>query len=160
MPSDPIRDFEHDHAHVNALVSKIRELLAAAEARATPSAEQNQGLARAFDELRDALLAHFAREEEALFPFIARQLPEFADAVERLQLSHDALCGTVLRISYLATASRGADTAPLIRILELFDRFDAAYEIHARDESDLLSAVSAHLDPHQRRELAGLIEGL
>jgi hypothetical protein len=152
---DPVRDFEHDHARLGALLSEVRELIQSLQKKGRFD-EVHGALCSRLDDLREELLFHFVREEEALFPFIAEQLPDLRDAVARLQSSHDTICGTVLRMSHMT----GALSGRLPRFLVLFERFEEAYSIHARDEREVLRNAGSRLGPEQRRLLAELVLGL
>jgi iron-sulfur cluster repair protein YtfE (RIC family) len=127
---DPVRTLEHTHGHLTRLVAEARS---DAESR---------------EVLREELLHHFANEEEALFPFVRRTMPSLAGAVDRLQASHDILCGALLRLTESPETTRH------------FERFEKAYAEHSRDEASLLDQLDRELEDAQRAELAELLRGL
>jgi iron-sulfur cluster repair protein YtfE (RIC family) len=152
---DPLRAFEHSHEHLTRRALEASELL-----RAFPSGtttEETRGRLRTcLEGLRDELLRHFAVEEEGLFPYIRAHVPAKAPIVERLALAHDAICGSVVRLAHAAATEGTAGAA----LSALYERFQAAYALHSREEADLLAELARILDAAQRSELAALLHGL
>jgi iron-sulfur cluster repair protein YtfE (RIC family) len=118
--------------------------------------EAREGLSALASELRDELLGHFADEEEGLFPFIREHVPKQREAVDRLQEAHDVICGALVRFSFLA--ERGGELSSEARLA--YERFQAAYGAHSRDEADLLDELARVLTPEQQAELEMLLRGL
>jgi len=150
---DPVQDLVHDHADIN------RRVLALGAAIRALDRNNASGMAVALvsqlGELRELLFLHFAREEEALFPFVAEAVPELAGQVHDMALAHDAICGALARMYHLAAAN-----AELNVILAVFARFEAAYASHAEAEAELLRRLTGRLDGAQRAQLAELVRGL
>ncbi len=155
---DPMEQFEHDHGELTTLVLAVKTALDDAQ-RGTILAEGLRSmLVSRVDDLRDDLVAHFAREEEGLFPFVVERLPDLQGVVEHVRIGHDTICGTLVRLSLAATmVSKRAEVALLTA---LFERFEVAYVAHSKEERDLLRTVRARLDEGQRRQLSALVEGL
>ena len=149
--ADPVRQLEHTHGHLNELAVDVKRLLA----EESTSAEARAELISALELLRDELLTHFANEEEALFPFIRANVPSKADAVERLEGAHDAICGAVTRLVYLA--AHEGDAAALGG---LHRRFESAYADHSQMEAMLFDELARGLTAIQRGELAVLMRGV
>lgn len=143
MP-DGLLPIRHDHAALNRRVLDASALVAARASSET--------LAAALVDLREELFAHFAEEEEGLFPFVAQVLPSLAARVHEMTIAHDAICAALSRACYAAQAS--ADH------LASYERFEEAYAVHARSESDLLDRLRGMLDEAQRDRLAQLIAEL
>src|SRR5688572_32711305 len=101
----------HDHADLNRRVLAI-----GARLRATSGEVSAAPLAGELDALREHLFMHFAREEEGLFPFVVRCVPELDAQVTAMEIAHDTICGGLARMCQLA-----AMAAPVARILLLFD---------------------------------------
>jgi len=154
-PTDPIREFEHSHGHLTKTALAIGQQLRddKGHARALSAAARKE-LLDLLESLRDELLQHFADEEEALFPFVRNVVPAKATVVDKLEASHDTICGSIVRIAHLA--SHGSD-APLVA---LYERFEHAYAEHSSDERHLFDELSRALDDAQRRELSALLRGI
>jgi Hemerythrin HHE cation binding domain len=151
VPPDPLDQLAHDHGQLSVLVF---EILHALEGEQTPPPPVEQGWLRDhLVELREALLLHFAREEEGLFPFLAQHFPEAAPRVEAMSLAHDGICGSVTRMAYLAEQR----SESLAAIAPTFRRFLEGYMSHSRLESELVQDFAGRLDAEQRAVLADLI---
>jgi iron-sulfur cluster repair protein YtfE (RIC family) len=155
--SDPVRRFEHSHARLTKLTLEVREAIQAERAGNSRHREQ---LVRSLETLRDELLEHFANEEEGLFPFLRSCVPAKAEAVDRLESAHDSVCGSVLRLVHLATRVHRSPRADRRALLDHFERFEAAYGAHSRDEAALFDEIGRVLDERQRTELASILRGL
>jgi iron-sulfur cluster repair protein YtfE (RIC family) len=127
---DPVRRLEHAHTHLTKLVLEVQSDFEKLEV------------------LREELLHHFANEEEGLFPFVRRVMPSMIEVVDRLQASHDIICGSLLRMAESPDTPRH------------FERFEKAYAEHSRDETALLEELGRWLEYAQRMELAEILRGL
>jgi iron-sulfur cluster repair protein YtfE (RIC family) len=152
---NPIGDFEHAHERIEALISRLREVVPAAPSQR--GSEHARALAEVLAKLRDELLGHFANEEEALFPLVRSGLPSQGPAVDRLEAGHDAICGAVVRLAHLA---QGNGHQAGRTFTELYERFVNTYAQHAREEAALLAHLADALDVTRRTELAELLRGL
>lgn len=147
--ADPVRELTHDHADLNRRVLEVGAMIAG---RRT---EPDGALVAHLSELREHLFLHFAREEEGLFPFVAEELPELAEHVNAMSIAHDAICGGLARMIHMASTE-----AKPIMLLNLFERFEAAYAQHATVEAELLRSLQGRLDADQLTRLAALVRGL
>lgn len=151
---DPVEALVHDHGHLSALlldVSATAERVREGELgwdEAIPEMEHAAGL------LRDALLEHFAKEEEALFPFVEEKIPRFAERCGVVRADHDVVCG---KLDALLRACRTRDHAAVVTTLAEFER---AYAVHSQKELELLREVATALDAEGRKALRELMEGL
>ena len=152
LMEDPVSELEHDHVAFSHAVEQLDSLLSQ---RARDEIGDLQ-IVNVIEKLRDELLVHFTREEEGLFPFLVRALPDVTPEVDRLLAGHDAVCGCVVRLAH----SLGGGLVHRDLTLALFDRFVRAYREHARSEVALLRSVGPRLDAEQRRALASLVRGL
>jgi hypothetical protein len=156
MPTtDAILELDHDHVELTKLVTELHGLLE--RARAGEAAAVQEDFAALLEGLRDDLFLHFAREEEGLFPFLASRLPDVRETVSAIEAVHDGICGTLSRVTHLA--ARGL-VEHLDALAVLFDRFEANYLAHAREERAFLRRVGPRLGAAQRAELAELVKGL
>jgi uncharacterized protein YyaL (SSP411 family) len=144
---DALADLVHDHADLNRQVLELGTLIASDEPAIASKAR--------LDDLREHLFAHFAREEEGLFPFVADHFPDLADRVNAMASAHDAICGAVARMCHLIAAGNSTQT-----LQPMFERFQVAYAQHARVESELLASLRDRLDDEQRVALATLVRDL
>lgn len=152
--SNPVREFEHRHEKLSKLALEVGRLL-----RSIPgSGEDARRLRTCLESLRDELVAHFAQEEEGLFPFVRANLPATAVQVDRLTLAHDAICGAVVRLAHAARASRPGEGGAVL--VSLYERFESAYGQHSREEAALFAELNTSLAPSQRAELVALLAGL
>jgi hypothetical protein len=143
---DPMRVLVHDHGDIDRRVVEIDTLF---------SQPSGMTLATKLGELCDVLFVHFAREEEALFPFVVEALPELQHDVRAMELAHDVICGALARACELSRAGEAGTT-----VERLFRRFQNAYAEHARVELAVLQAVEHRLDGRQRARLATLVAGV
>jgi hemerythrin-like domain-containing protein len=148
MP-DPVRQLEHTHGHLTKLVA---DLGASFRVDAVETADETIGLIRM---LRDELMAHFADEEEALFPFIRASVADVGPAVDRLETAHEALAQLLGAALRLAEGERSL--APL---RELHARFGVAYADHSVEEAALFDQLARRLGEEQRAELGRRLRGL
>lgn len=153
---DPLLALEHDHVHLSRLVAELRHMVADV-ARNDPRPELQEEVCATLAALRDDLFAHFAREEEALFPYLAGAFPELRPTVAKLESAHDRICGGISRI--LAIAEKGDAALRDQRALaaQLFARFDAEYGEHARQESDFLRNLGPRLDDDRREHVRQIL---
>jgi iron-sulfur cluster repair protein YtfE (RIC family) len=147
---DPLLALEHDHVHLSRLVSELR---AAFDGEPGDPEEMAATLAA----LRDDLFEHFAREEEALFPYLMEALPDLRSAIARLEDAHDRICGAVSRLHAVAAKGSSALREQHALAEQLFRRFDSDYIEHARHESEFLRSLSARLNEEQRTRVRALM---
>jgi len=145
---DPFLALGHDHVHLGRLVADLREMV--------PTSHPDLGPTLAA--LRDDLFHHFAREEEALFPYLVQTLPDLAPSIAVLESAHDRVCGAVSRLCALVEKSDVKEPSPLIA--HLFERLDAEYLDHARKESEFLRGLGERLSKEQRKHVRVLIQDI
>jgi iron-sulfur cluster repair protein YtfE (RIC family) len=160
---DPVRQFEHAHATLTNLTFEVRELIHA-EAQGSSELDgvaNRTRLVGLLGVLRDELLVHFANEEEGLFPFLRRHVPAKAGIVDRLESAHDTVCGSLVRLAHTAAQQPPARSAGRsAQLVEIYERFEAAYAAHSREEAGLFDEIGSALDREQRAELAEILRGL
>lgn len=158
--SDPLTVFVHDHGHLAVLVVELREALERARLGHRTPAAAHADVAERLERLREDLFLHFAREEEALFPYVLAKLPQFHGTVAGILAAHDGICGALSRMTHLARRGSGELAGQLPAILALFARFESAYGRHAGEEASLLRSLGDRLSAGERMELAELVRGL
>lgn len=153
---DPIEQLTHDHGHLGALVQAVAGALARIEQADELSEGAIDELVHGAETLRVALLEHFAREEEGLFPFVDKQVPALRPQVAGLLADHDAVIartGDLIRAAE-HTAGTGVGYAQCV---SSYDRFVEVYAGHAQSEQALLRAVDAALGAEARAALRALL---
>jgi iron-sulfur cluster repair protein YtfE (RIC family) len=160
LASDPVRRLEHSHVHLTKLAVEIRDLVRAEGADEEASVAARAQLVEHLEVLRDELLQHFANEEEGLFPFLRSQVPAKSEAVDRLESANATVCGSLVRLAHLAAQDRQALDAHRPALLAQYERFEAAYTEHSREEGGLFEELSRTLDPAQRAQLTEILRGL
>lgn len=156
---DPLDDLAHDHGELSVLVFEVLHALEHKASVPPPPVEQGW-LRRRLVDLREALLLHFAREEEGLFPFVGQHFPEAAPRVAAMEVAHDGMCGSVTRMAYLAEQGPDAFPRHLPAITVSFTRFLDGYVNHSRIETELIEELAGRLDAGQRVALAELLRGV
>jgi hypothetical protein len=141
-----LHSLEHDHVTLSQAVAELRAQAAAGR----PGFPDDEFIGK-LQKLAEELFEHFAREEEGLFPFISKALPDQAEAIAQMQAAHDRICGAASRIAQLG------DRPSAELALSLFQRFDAEYTGHAQREAEFLRSLSSRLTKAQRSELASVL---
>jgi hypothetical protein len=157
--TDPLDELEHDHGHLSAIVFELLNALDSKLSPPPPPVEQ-AWLHEHLVALREALLLHFAREEEGLFPFVEQHFADAAPRVADMAIAHDGICGTVTRMAYLAEPGAESFARHLPVITTSFARFLEGYVNHSRIETELVEELAGRLDATQRAALAELIRGI
>jgi iron-sulfur cluster repair protein YtfE (RIC family) len=150
---DPLVALEHDHVHLSRLVSDLRGAFDRGDA-------DPEDIAGTLASLRDDLFDHFAREEEALFPYLMEVLPDLRSSIARLEDAHDRICGAVSRLHSVAVKGSTAFREQHALAEQLFRRFDSDYVEHARHESELLRSLATRLSPEQRVRVRSIMAGI
>lgn len=124
----------------------------AAGSRVEPMADD---VVQALVELSEELFEHFAREEEELFPFVVRRLPDLAPKVASLVEGHDRICGAASRL--LALKDRAPTAGNLDLAASLFQRLVDVYADHSGREIELFAAIAPRLDAAALEEIATMM---
>ncbi len=156
---DLLERLQHDHGPLTRAVDQLRTLLDAKPDADTLS-ESWETFGDVSEYLRDELLEHFGREEEALFPFIVEALPDLNAQVLDLEAEHDSLCGAVSRLAHIAQRGQDVFEELFAQAQTTFARFETVYLLHAQKERDFLLAVARSLTPSQRVALDSTTRGL
>jgi iron-sulfur cluster repair protein YtfE (RIC family) len=158
--SDPVRQFEHSHSSLTKLALEVRELVLAEPPDGRAATRIRKRLLARLEALSEELLQHFANEEEGLFPFVRQNVPSKTGVVDRLQASHDVICGSLVRLGHVVERDRRALGAGRATVTALYERFEVAYTQHSQEEAALFGGLGGILDERQRAELAEILRGL
>jgi hemerythrin-like domain-containing protein len=159
LRSDPIEQLTHDHGQLGVLVQVAASSLARMERGEGMSEEAIDELVHAVESLRDALLVHFAREEEGLFPFVDAHVPALGPQVAALLADHDAVIARAGELIQAAGQAVGTGVGYALCVSS-YERFVEIYAGHAQAEQALLRSVDAVLDAEARQELRVLLEAI
>jgi hemerythrin-like domain-containing protein len=75
---DPIQQLAHDHRDLNELLVAVHAALSRLERGQSKLTDELHEIHDGIEAFREALLDHFAREQEALLPFVTARLPAMA----------------------------------------------------------------------------------
>lgn len=153
---DPIAELSHDHGHLSTLVLAVRAALVRMQ-RAELSFEDGvDALGDAVEALRDALLSHFAREEEGFFPFVEDHVPALRPRLETLRAEHDSVCQRADELSRAVHQEIRGGVGTAAYVLS-YERFEELYATHAQSELAFLKDVDASLDEDARERLRTIL---
>lgn len=152
---NPIGQLTHDHDHLSDLVHAAASLLSRVERAECTFADVVDELEDGVESLREALLAHFAIEEEGLFPFVERHVPALGAQVAALLADHDAVVAGAAALGRELRTDHGQAACAVG-----FARFVEIYAAHAQAELSLLRDVDAKLDAANREELRALLAAI
>jgi hemerythrin-like domain-containing protein len=157
-PGDPIAELSHDHSDLGVLVQAVRDTVTRVERGELAWEDALQELEDGAEALREGLLVHFGREEEALFPFVDHHLPELRSRVAALLSEHDAVLSAAAELCrVVATAPAGEGSQHARRA---WSAFEETYAGHAQAEHTLLRDVGPALDDEERAALRALLEAV
>lgn len=152
---DAIAELTHDHSQLSALVIAVGSVLQHGQSAPSALHDVVDELGGSAELLREGLLSHFAREEEALFPFVDSQLPALKDRISGLIADHDAVIRAAAELARAAT--RMGTNANVERgfaeCVSSFEGFERIYAEHAKMEHTFLADVDAALDDGARATL-------
>ena len=150
---NPIEQLTHDHEHLSDLVQALGGVLARLEARQCVFADVVDEIEDGVESLREALLLHFAREEEGVFPFVEKHVPALAPVVAVLLADHDAVIKGAAGLGLHLKTPEGPAT-----FAAGYASFVAIYAAHAKAEHAFLHDVETKLDAALREELRVLLK--
>lgn len=155
-PEDPIAELTHDHSHLGLLVQAVRDTFVRVERGDIAGQDARSELEDGAEALREGLLVHFGREEEALFPFVEAHLPELRPRVAALLADHDAVLARVGELVRVTVTAPSPGDAPLPKAT--WESFEEVYAGHAQAEHQLFRDIGHALDAAARAELKALLK--
>lgn len=90
--------------------------------------------------LREALLDHFAREQEALLPFVVARVPAERERAAQFVVEHDHLAASLTAL--VKTLGALTSAAALAEWRAGLEAFEADYAAHTRAELAFLAEVA------------------
>src|SRR5262245_37833795 len=91
LKNDPIRELAHDHRELSGLLVAVHEAIARVDRGKSKLADELHEIRDGIEAFRESLLEHFAREQEALLPFVTSRLPAFDERAAVLVAEHDRI---------------------------------------------------------------------
>lgn len=157
MTADPTEALAQDHRELGELLGAVHDALARIAQGRSRIEDELHEIGDGIEALRDALLEHLAREQEALLPFVAARLPSERERIDQIVVEHDRIAGA---LTDLAKGLDRLDTATLKAWRASLAGFEELYASHARDERSFLREVAASLadDADAAEQLRALLE--
>lgn len=141
--ADPLKELAHDHRELSGVLVAVRDALFRASRGPSKLDDELHEIRDGIEVLREALLDHFAREQEALLPFVAAQLPAERARTDRFVDEHDHIAEVLEAL--VQELGRIATSDGLARFSASFARFEQLYAAHSKAELAFLSEVEAAL---------------
>lgn len=157
MVADPLQALAHDHRELGGLLVAVHEALARVERGQSSLEDELHEIGDGTEALRDALLEHFAREQEALMPFVLTRFPAERERIGRIMLEHDRIAEA---LTALVKDVVRLDAARLPSWRASLEEFEELYASHTRAELAFLGEVAASLsnDHAAAEQLRALLE--
>jgi len=156
--ADPIQALAHDHRELTGLLIAVHEALTRVERGQSKLDDELHEIRDGIEVFREALLEHFAREQEGILPFVLARLPNVARQVDRLISEHDRIADLLTRlVTDVGSVDAGGDVSSFRASLA---RFDELYAAHAKTELAFFTEVTAALggDCEATEQLRSLLD--
>jgi hemerythrin-like domain-containing protein len=154
---DPLQKLTHDHRELTSLLVAVHSALARVERGQSKVEDEMHEILDGIEAFREALLEHFASEQEALLPFVASRVPSMSARSEEVLSDHDRIAAVLTAlVKDLARAEVDVNLTAWRREL---GRFEELYGAHTRTELAFLNDLARSLadDPEALRELRTLL---
>jgi hemerythrin-like domain-containing protein len=155
---DPMKVLAHDHRELNELLIAVHAAFDRIERGQSKIEDELHEIRDGIEAFHEALLEHFAREQEGLLPFVVSRLPEVKEASDGIIDEHDRIAAALTRVVHdLAQAeAKGA----FVDWRANLGRFEELYSAHTKSELAFLERVALALasDPEATNELTRLLD--
>ena len=154
----PLQELAHDHRELSGLLLAVRDALARIERGQSKLDDELHEIRDGVEVFREALLEHFAREQEGLLPFVLTRLPNVGTRVDQLITEHDHIAEV---LTTLVKALGGVAAAGEVTTLRAaLARFEELYASHSKAELAFLAEVADALasDPAATEQLRALLD--
>ncbi|MBX3259648.1 MAG: hemerythrin domain-containing protein [Labilithrix sp.] len=139
----PIQELAHDHRELSALLLAVRDALARVERGQSNLDDERHEIGDGVEVFREALLEHFAREQEGVLPFVVARLPAVRPRVDQLIAEHDRIAEALTAlVRDLGAVDAGGGLGALRASLS---RFEELYASHSKAELGFLTEVAETL---------------
>lgn len=153
-----LRALTHDHRDLTALLHAVRSAVTRVERAPSTLDDELHEIRDGVEALREALLEHFAREQEGLLPFVRERAPAMRARGDALFHEHDVIAERLSELVFSVDAL-GTHTG-LASFRAILASFEDIYASHTRAEHAFLADVDtlvAH-DPKAADELRALLD--
>ncbi|MBX3218380.1 MAG: hemerythrin domain-containing protein [Labilithrix sp.] len=154
----PLQELAHDHRELSSLLLAVREALARIERGQSTLDDERHEIGDGVEVFREALLEHFAREQEGLLPFVVTRLPAVRARVDQLIAEHDRIAEALTAlVRDLGALDAGGEVVALRGSLA---RFEELYASHSKAELGFLTEVAETLadDAEATEQLRTLLD--
>jgi iron-sulfur cluster repair protein YtfE (RIC family) len=155
---DPLRELAHDHRELTGLLVAVHEALSRVERGVSKLEDELHEIGDGVEAFREALLEHFAREQEGLLPFVLKHVPAAGARVDAIILEHDRI-GEALTLLVNELSGDVGPAAALGKWRATLARFEELYGTHTKSELAFFQEISASLaaDPAATEQLRTLL---
>jgi hemerythrin-like domain-containing protein len=141
--ADPIQELTHDHRELSGLLLAVRDALARIERGQSQLDDERHEIRDGVEVFREAILEHFAREQEGLLPFVTARLPAVGERIDRLIAEHDRIAEVLTTlVKAVNEVDAGGD---LTSFRTLLARFEDLYASHSKAELAFLTEIAESL---------------
>ena len=141
--ADPLKELAHDHRELSGLLIAVRDALSRVERGQSKLDDELHEIRDGIEAFREALLEHFAREQEGLLPFVVARLPAVRARTDELIAEHDRIAEVLTTLlKDLGKIDTSGELAPFRASLA---RFEDLYASHSRAELGFLEEVATAL---------------
>lgn len=145
--NDPMEALTHDHRELSGLLIAVHEALLRIDRGQSKLDDEVHEIKDGVEVFREALLEHFAREQEGVLPFVLTRFSDEEARVDRLIAEHDRIAESLTKlVSEVAQVDAGND---LSRFRAELSRFDELYASHAKTELAFFADIMKRLDGDQ-----------
>ena len=159
MATPPLQELAHDHRELSGLLVAVHEALTRIERGTSRLDDELHELTDGIEAFREALLEHFAKEQEGVLPWLASRSTESSARVDELIAQHDRIAEALTSV-VKDLAGFEICSGPLGPTWSAaLARFESLYAEHTQTETAFFSEVAASLkdDPAATKQLRELL---
>lgn len=134
--SPPLKELAHDHRELSGLLVAVHEALARVQRGESKLEDELHEMTDGLEAFREALLEHFAREQEGVLPWLVTRLPDARAQVDQIFAEHDRIAE---QLTVVVRALPAGDWSAALA------RFEALYAEHTQSENAFFREVTAAL---------------
>lgn len=153
MSIPPLQELTHDHRELSGLLVAVHEALTRVEHGTSRLEDELHELTDGIESFREALLDHFAKEQEGVLPWVASRSTTASARVDELVAQHDRIAESLTAV---LKDLAGLELAPWSAALA---RFEALYAEHTQTEAAFFAEITSSLadDPAATSQLRDLL---
>ena len=141
--AEPLEELAHDHRELSGLLIAVRDALSRVERGQSKLDDELHEIRDGIEGFREALLEHFAREQEGLLPFVVARLPDVRERTDQLIHEHDRIAEVLeALVRELGRLDTSNELSPFRAALA---HFEDLYASHSRAELGFLEEVATAL---------------